>query len=141
LPDGLLSQNRVRPYRHLRGANGSRECAPDDRLCDEAIHAFFLPLNGLLRFARNDDLGRYSRLSAVRLMANFLNQIKLMLPVQSHLQKHFPSPPTQITSISLAVPSHSEGRIAIVTDAGRDAVDAAALLTNGAGADGEVVWS
>jgi len=23
----------------LRGANGSRECAPDDRLRDEAIHA------------------------------------------------------------------------------------------------------
>jgi hypothetical protein len=24
----------------LRGANGSRECAPDDRLRDEAIHLF-----------------------------------------------------------------------------------------------------
>jgi hypothetical protein len=34
-----------------------------------------------------------------------------------------------------------EGRIAIVTDAGRDAVDADALLTNSAEADGEVVWS
>jgi hypothetical protein len=34
-----------------------------------------------------------------------------------------------------------EGRIAIVTDAGRDAVDAEAPLTNGAEADGEVVWS
>jgi len=34
-----------------------------------------------------------------------------------------------------------EGRIAIVTDAGRDAVDADAPLTNGAKADGEVVWS
>jgi hypothetical protein len=33
-----------------------------------------------------------------------------------------------------------EGRIAIVTDAGLDAVDAAALLTNSANADGEVVW-
>jgi hypothetical protein len=28
-------------YRSLRGANGSRECAPDDRLRDEAIHSFF----------------------------------------------------------------------------------------------------
>jgi hypothetical protein len=37
--------------------------------------------------------------------------------------------------------SHSlEGRIAIVTDAGWDAVDADALLTNSAEADGEVVW-
>ena len=34
-----------------------------------------------------------------------------------------------------------EGRIAIVTDAGRDAVDADVLLTNGTEADGEVVWS
>jgi hypothetical protein len=25
----------------LRGANGSCECAPDDRLRDEAIHTFF----------------------------------------------------------------------------------------------------
>ena len=40
-----------------------------------------------------------------------------------------------------AIPSHTEGRLAIVTDAGRDAVDADALLTNGAEADGEVVWS
>jgi hypothetical protein len=32
----------------------------------------------------------------------------------------------------LAVPSQTEGRLAIVTNAGRDAVDADALLTNGA---------
>jgi hypothetical protein len=35
----------------------------------------------------------------------------------------------------------SKGRIAIVTDAGRNAVDADALLTNSADADGQVVWS
>jgi hypothetical protein len=34
-----------------------------------------------------------------------------------------------------------EGRIAIVTDAGRDAVDVAVSLTNGTQADGEDVWS
>jgi hypothetical protein len=34
-----------------------------------------------------------------------------------------------------------EGRFAVVTNAGRDAVDADALLTNGAEADGEDVWS
>jgi hypothetical protein len=39
------------------------------------------------------------------------------------------------------VVSSLEGALAIVTDAGRDAVDAAAPLTNGAQADGEVVWS
>jgi hypothetical protein len=34
-----------------------------------------------------------------------------------------------------------EGRIAIVTDAGWGAVDVEAPITNGAEADGEVVWS
>jgi hypothetical protein len=34
-----------------------------------------------------------------------------------------------------------EGRLAIVTDAGRDAVDVEVLLTNSTDADGEVVWS
>jgi hypothetical protein len=34
-----------------------------------------------------------------------------------------------------------EGRFAIVTNAGRDAVDVAVSLTNGTQADGEVVWS
>jgi hypothetical protein len=47
---------------------------------------------------------------------------------------------TQITSTSATVPSH-EGRIAIVTDAGRNAMDVAAPLTNGAQADGKDVWS
>ena len=32
--------------------------------------------------------------------------------------------PTQITCLFLAIPSHTEGRFAIVTDVGRDAVDA-----------------
>jgi hypothetical protein len=43
--------------------------------------------------------------------------------------------------IRIAVPSHSKGRIAIVTDAGRNAVDADVPLTNGTEADGQVVWS
>ena len=47
----------------------------------------------------------------------------------------------QITFIVRGRPVPLEGRIAIVTDVGRDAVDAAALLTNSAEADGEVVWS
>jgi hypothetical protein len=48
------------------------------------------------------------------------------LSVQSHLQKYFRSRLTQITFKSLTVPFRQEGRIAIVTDAGRDAVDARA---------------
>jgi hypothetical protein len=58
--------------------------------------------------------------------------------VKSLLQKYFRFHLTQITSKSnRLVPP--EGRSRLVTSAGRDAVDAAALLTNGAGADGEVV--
>ncbi len=68
-------------------------------------------------------------------------------PVQSPLQKYSRSLLTQITCISMAVPSHTgafrdrHGRWA------RDAVDAIATQrkdfarTNGADADGEVVWS
>jgi len=40
-----------------------------------------------------------------------------------------------------ACPVPLEGRFAIVTDAGRDAVDVDAPITNGAEADGEGVWS
>jgi hypothetical protein len=50
----------------------------------------------------------------------------------------FPKP--QITGIFQ--PSWpTEGRFAIVTDAGQDAMDVEAPITNGAEADGEVVWS
>jgi hypothetical protein len=45
------------------------------------------------------------------------------------------------TAIHQANPVPIEGRFAIVTDAGWDAVDVMAPLTNGAKADGEVVWS
>jgi DNA (cytosine-5)-methyltransferase 1 len=38
-------------------------------------------------------------------------------------------------------PASHEGRFAIVSDARRDAVDAEAPITNGAEADGEIVWS
>jgi hypothetical protein len=44
-------------------------------------------------------------------------------PVQPLLQKYFSSRLTQISNISIAVPS-LRGALAIVTDAGRDAVDA-----------------
>ena len=65
----------------------------------------------------------------------------LIQPVQSHSKKYCSSRFTQIKSIILAIPSRSEGRFAIVTNAGRDAVDVAVSLTNGTQADGEVVWS
>jgi hypothetical protein len=61
--------------------------------------------------------------------------------VQSCLQKYFASPPGRNSFIDSSHPVPREGRIAIVTDAGRDAVDVMVPLTNGAKADGEVVWS
>jgi hypothetical protein len=61
--------------------------------------------------------------------------------VYPHSEKYFRFPPTQITALSATVSSHHKGRIAIVTDAGRDAVDANVLLTSGTEADGKDVWS
>jgi len=59
----------------------------------------------------------------LRLKSNFLNGIKLFLPVQSHLKKYSGFQKTQITF--LLPPSRpTRGALAIVTDAGRDAVDA-----------------
>jgi hypothetical protein len=61
-------------------------------------------------------------------------------PVQPPLQKYFCSRLTQISSLIRAVPSQERG-VAHVINVGRDAVDAgSAHLTNGADADGEVVW-
>ena len=67
-------------------------------------------------------------------------QISGDLPVQPPLQKYFVSRLMQITSY-LILSRPNEGRLAIVTNAGRDAVDADVLETNGTAADGEVVWS
>ena len=51
----------------------------------------------------------------------------------------FPSEANHLFICRCLVPL--EGRLAIVTDAGRDAVDADVPITNGAEADGEAVWS
>src|SRR3954452_3121289 len=53
-------------------------------------------------------------------------------PVQLRLQKNISSLFSQIKSITRAVSSH-QGALAIVTDAGRDAMDADVLLTNSMG--------
>jgi hypothetical protein len=63
---------------------------------------------------------------------------RLSIPIGQNI---FASMPTQITGTSASVSSHHKGRIAIVTDAGRDAVDVDVLLTSGTEADGEDVWS
>jgi hypothetical protein len=89
---------------------------------------------------------------------DLLNRINLICPVQSRSQKYSVSPRPQI-NFRISDVHPTEGRIMIVTFAGMDAVDAAALArkgiagwasarerstgaqTNDAEADGEVVWS
>ena len=51
----------------------------------------------------------------------------------------FSEDPNHFTYYGRLVPH--EGRLAIVTDAERDAVDVEVPITNGADADGEDVWS
>jgi hypothetical protein len=58
--------------------------------------------------------------------------------VQPHLQKYFASPVGQIISTNSRHPTPPEGRIAIVTDAGLDAVDAAAFCARGDGRAGSL---
>jgi hypothetical protein len=70
--------------------------------------------------------GLFPGLGALRVKTNLLSRINLICPVQSHVKKYSASHLTQIKSISITV-HPTEGRIAIVTDAGLDAVDAAAL--------------
>jgi hypothetical protein len=62
----------------------------------------------------------------LRLKTDFLNRIKLIWAVQSPSQKYFCFSEAQ-SSLCDCHPVPSEGRFAIVTDAGRDAVDADAL--------------
>jgi hypothetical protein len=70
---------------------------------------------------------------------NLVNPFKLIWAVQSCQQKYSASPLTQISGIRF--PSCSEkGRWPSSRTLERDAVDADALLTNGAEADGEGVW-
>jgi hypothetical protein len=95
----------------------------------------------------------------LRVKINFLNNFRLIWVVQSFEKKFTACDLTQISCMSATV-SPTEGRIAIVTNAGGDAVDAASVArarglqggllfvsdhlarkTNDADADGEDVWS
>jgi hypothetical protein len=64
-----------------------------------------------------------------------------MIPSVQMEHKKYSAFPNYKSLASWARLVPTEGRLAIVTDAGRDAMDADAPLTNGAEADGEVVWS
>jgi hypothetical protein len=76
----------------------------------------------------------------MRVKPNFSSQINVICPVQSHPKKYSGFPKPQITFI--CPPSTPlEGRIAIVTDAGLDAMDASGASDESVLlADGEVVW-
>jgi hypothetical protein len=80
-------------------------------------------------------------LRVLRLKSNFLSRINVIWPVQSRLKKYSGFPKPQI-SLYPQPSTPLEGRIAIVTNAGLDAVaaggasDESALL-----ADGKIVWS
>jgi len=68
-------------------------------------------------------LGVYGRFADLRLKSNFPNGIKLFLPVQSQPKKYSGFQKSQITPY-LPPSTPLEARIAIVTDAGLDAVAA-----------------
>jgi hypothetical protein len=62
-------------------------------------------------------------------------------PLSSPVCKNIALPNSPKSSLEPPPSRPKEGRLAIVTDAGRDAMDADVPLTNGTEADGEVVWS
>jgi hypothetical protein len=72
--------------------------------------------------------------------AEFLSLFQADLPCPVVAQKIFLFPSDPNHRLIFRHPVPYEGRFAIVTNVGRDAVDAKAPLTNGAQADGEVVW-
>jgi hypothetical protein len=77
----------------------------------------------------------------LRVKSNFSSRIKLILSVQSHPKKYSDFPKSQIT-LYRRPSTPLEGRIAIVTDAGLDAMDASGASDESVLlADGEVVWS
>src|SRR6202790_3749821 len=102
-----------------RGSESSLRCRPSDR--ESATSGGGRnPHRSGSGGSRSSDLpdGQISRLAGD-------------LPVQPYLQKYFCFSAIQIKLYDLLSRPTEEGRHAIVTAAGRDAVDADALLTNG----------
>jgi hypothetical protein len=77
----------------------------------------------------------------LRVKSNFPRQINVICPVQPYLKKYSGFPKSQIT-LYPRPSTPLKGRIAIVTDAGLDAVAASGASDEGAlRADGKIVWS
>ena len=80
-------------------------------------------------------------LRRLRARPNLLSRLNVICPVQPWLQKFSAFSFTQINSIT-PPSTPKEGRIAVVTNAGLDAMDAGGAADESADlADGEVVWS
>src|SRR5262249_46776116 len=79
------------------------------------------------RFARTRWQAPQDEGRSLRLQADFPEPIQRDLPCPALLAKIFLFYWTRLRNIYLPIPSHSEGRVASVTNAGRGAVDAAAL--------------
>jgi hypothetical protein len=73
--------------------------------------------------------------------SNFVSGIKADSGVQSLCEKYFASVFQKVMIISMPSRLDKEGRIAIVTNARRDAMDVVVLSDVQCGADGQVVWS
>jgi hypothetical protein len=84
-------------------------------------------------------LGRRNRLRA---KPDFTNRFKLIWVVQSRSQKYSAFRKPQISGFFPCIPLRQEGRYGQSSpNARRDAMDVKAPKTNGAVADGKVVWS
>jgi uncharacterized membrane protein YjjP (DUF1212 family) len=106
--------------------------------CQQALAGY----NARLDPRRSGLRGAQRASPGMRVEEKFSCRIKLICPVQSSSQKDSGFPPPQITSISVAIPSHFEGRIAIVTDVGTGCGGRKRRQRRGRLlADGEVVWS
>jgi hypothetical protein len=120
---------------------GPRKARPDDKLRGVSKDGGNKVLFSILRDAAKRPLLR------MRSLCFLWNSQFGDLHVQPPSQKYSGSLLTQITSTSLAIPAHTKGRFAIVTNVrlgcdGRGSTQRKHFArTNGADADGEVVWS
>jgi hypothetical protein len=123
-----------------------------------AIKPMPMAKTGRPAMRRESAAGAIAAKKPVRAKSNLLNRFNLIWVVQLSLQIYTSSLSPQISGYFRAVPSRQEGRIAIVTNARRDVVDAAALgarrdrragfpvsehgaQDDGAEAYGKTVWS
>jgi hypothetical protein len=139
-PPGRFVGSRPNPPRSVNGTRRGRASLPSraNRHCEERQRRSnpFLrrPRCGLLRGAchrariratrwRNDDFG----IRACDKSTRRANQSSRQKPVQPFRKKYFAFAVGQISSTSSPRPFPARGALAIVTNAGWDAVDAAAL--------------